>query len=158
MILAYSTAEPQDEGAESETEHESTVSDSSEETITQSSYNEKVIAEKRNEVEQLNKDITETEESLSNLEEVAKSNKTLPEDQKYEDENLEQYKDDYPDYFNKGEEHSVEKSLELIKNEKLNEIKEKEEQVKVIQEQINKQDTSTESSNNDEEDFFFDFM
>ena len=150
--FAYCNSEPQEVSAELEPEGESIDSDSSDITVTQSGYNKQVMDKKFNKIELINKDIGEIEENIAELKEVSESNKKLPPDERHNDENLEQYKDDYPDYFEENPRPSVEKSLNSIKNEKINEIKEKQQQVEAIVEEINNTQNADKDIDNDDDD------
>lgn len=58
-----------------------------------------VIAEKREQIEQLNKDLDIIDDTIKDIQQVAKRDEILPEHKKDGNEGLDSYKQDYPDYF-----------------------------------------------------------
>lgn len=132
-----------------ESDNESESSNSSEETVTESSYKKELTNRRIKDIEQINEDIGRIHDDLEDLDKVSELIKKLLGDKKQNNENLEEYKDDYPDYFNKKDGSSVEESLEHIKDEKTEEIKHKQQQVDSIMEQINKKAEPMEGTAND---------
>lgn len=80
-----------------------------------------VIAEKREQIEQLNKDLDIIDDTIKDIQQVAKRDEILPEHKKDGNERLDSYKQDYLDYFSDSPGISIKWSLGLIKNEILKE-------------------------------------
>lgn len=110
-------------------------SESSSDTVTQSDY-DAAIAEKRKQIEQLNKDLEIIDHSIRDVEEVAKQDEVLPDNKKDENERLDTYKEDYPDYFYDIPGISIQESLDLIKDEILKEKNEKLTQKNIMEKQL----------------------
>lgn len=153
--------------SDAESDDESTDSNSSEETIKASSYQrreepfhgvteEEPIQKESNEtksssddlvenVERINEDIGQLVEELHDLQDVLDSIEKLPLEKKHYHEDLELYREEHPDLFDEENEYSVEQSLSLIKDEKVELIKEKEQEIKAIESQINDGEDTMES-------------
>jgi hypothetical protein len=110
-------------------------SESSSDTMTQSDY-DAAIAEKRKQIEQLNKDLEIIDHSIRDVEEVAKQYEVLPDHKKDENERLDTYKEDYPDYFYDIPGISIQESLDLIRDEILKEKNEKLTQKNIMEKQL----------------------
>ncbi len=94
---------------------------------------EKDIAEKRERLEKLNQDLDQLSEEFYDITEVIEKNNTLPANERNNDENLDPYKEEYPDLF---EDDDAQHGLGLVSKELKNLGREKLEEKEALKKEL----------------------